>query len=435
MKKLKFISLGTIVFSLFIVGEAAQAIPCDRVRSNPDKWTITKVDLFVRTARAAFEGDSALPAYHRVLDEISDAISKCRLSEDIAFMNRFRIFVEYIQTASLERKPDHKLGLRVTDEQYFDETGKYVQIPEFLLDQSFLRFVSAFETLERAKSYLRHLNSQRNTSEQFIFFSYRSRHLGTPDNGASYRRLLIVVPGNVEKGVPDKWVQFGVTDPGAQRRVRNVSVVAAIPRSDGTSNIYFKDYYRTYGRGVITIKGRWELGEGDDNCLQCHKSGVLPIFPARGSVSLEEQDALMAVNNLFRSYGPARFGEYLDETKFGPGLSAVSLGNRIRRFGSSFEKGVIARAMSCASCHSQQRLGALNWPMDSVLIKSFVNSGHMPPGYRLKISERRELYDKLIQEYFGTESGSPGILKSWLLGLPQITMNAPTVNRLKIPHD
>src|SRR5205807_131201 len=113
----------------------------------------------------------------------------------------------------------------------------------------------------------------------------------------SYRRLLIVVPGNAATGVPEKWVQFGVTDPKARTRIRNVSVISAIAGSDGAFNTYFKDFYRTYHRdGSIRIKGRWELGYGDDNCARCHKSGVLPIFPEADSVSPSEQPALLAVN-------------------------------------------------------------------------------------------------------------------------------------------
>ena len=410
-------ALGIIMFSLLIVGKAAHASPCSRLKSEPDTWVTTKVDGFVRAAHAAYESDNALPAYHRVLDRIAGSIRKCRLSENEAFMSRYRVFVEYIEAASLERRPDHSLGFLVPYEQYFEETRQYVQIPDFLMNRAFLRSVSAFETLERAKSFLRQLNLNREPSEQLIFFSYTSRHLGTPDNDDSFRRLLIVVPGNVEKGLPEKWVQFGVTDPGARARVRNVSVVAAMLAADGTSNIYFKDYYRTYGRdGLISLKGRWELGEGDDNCVQCHKSGVLPIFPARGSVSPKEQLALMAVNDRFRTYGSPRFGKYLDETKFGPGLSSATLGNRIQRFGPGFEGGVMARAMTCASCHQHERLGDLNWPMDNIIIKSFVNAGQMPLGQRLKISERRELYGKLIQEYFAIHNANPGILKSWLLG-------------------
>ena len=340
---------------------------------------------------------------------------QCKLAEDEGFLSRYREFVEYMATVSLGRLPDHELGFIVPDKQYFAETRQYVELPEFLMDQGFLRSVSRFETLNRAKSFLRQLNSKREPGDQLIFFSYVSRHLGTPDNDNSFRRLLIVVPGNAEKGVPEKWVQFGVTDPGVRRRIRNVSVVATMAGPAGTSSVYFKDFFRTYRRdGSININGRWELGYGDDNCVLCHKSGILPIFPEEGSVSASEQPAVLAVNQRFLTYGPPRFEKYVDETKFGPGLSSASREDRKRRFGPGFD-GKVARAMTCASCHQPERLGSLNWPMDETIISSYIRGGQMPFGSSLRVVERDELYKKLIQEYFAVDDGNPGILKAWLL--------------------
>ncbi len=40
----------------------------------------------------------------------------------------------------------------------------------------------------------------------------------------------------------------------------------------------------------------------------------------------------------------------------------------------------------------------------------------MPLGNDLKESEREELYEKIIEEYFAVDDANPGILKSWLLG-------------------
>src|SRR6185369_11252026 len=184
---------------------------------------------------------------------------------------------------------DHELGFEISDKQYFAETSQYTSIPDFLMTPAFLGLVSRFENLPAAKSFLNDLNRTRAPKEQLLFFSYQSRHLGTPDNPDSYRRLLIVVPGDIARSLPEKWVQFGVPDPGRPRSVRNVSVVAVMLNSDEGANVYFKDYFRTYRRGgSISVKGRWELGEGDDPCVTCHKSGVLPIFPEAGSVSREE---------------------------------------------------------------------------------------------------------------------------------------------------
>ena len=310
-----------------------------------------------------------------------------------------------------------QLGFIVSDRQYFAETRRYVQVPEFLMAQPFLRSVSRYETLERAKMYLRKLNAARGPSEQLLFFSYKSRHLGTPDNDDSKIRLLIVVPGDAGKGVPEKWVQFGVTDPKVRTRTRNVSVVSAIPGAGGTFNTYFKDYFRIYrGDGSVGLRGRWELGEGDDNCASCHKSGVLPIFPEIGSVIASEQRSVEAVNRRFLTYGPPRFDKYLDERRFGPGLGSASREERNRRFGAGFDRTTVGQAMGCAKCHQPQWLGALSWPMNDVVISSYIKGGQMPFGRDLKASERDEVYDKLNEEYFSTDDTMPGILKSWLLG-------------------
>jgi hypothetical protein len=392
---------------------------CAQLKANADTWVANKVDALVLAARGAYQSDDALPAYERVLDRIASTIRRCKLSEHDDFIGRYQTFVEYVDTASLDRQPDHELGFLVSDEEYFAETRQFVEIPEFLLDPTFLKSVSRYETLAQAKSFLQKLNANKDSAEQLIFFSYKSRHLGTPDNDDSYGRLLVVVPGDAQSGVPDKWVQFGVPDLGARARVRNVSVVSAVAGPGGTFTPYFKDFYRTYRRdGSITVTGRWELGEGDDNCAQCHKSGILPIFPVRGSVSASEQQALLVVNERFRNYGSPRIGRYLDPEKLGPGLSSASLEDRQRRFGRDFVDRPAANAMVCSSCHNPERLGSFNWPMDKIIISSYVKGGQMPFGHELKAFDRRELYAKLIQEYFAIDKDKPGILKSWLLGQP-----------------
>lgn len=409
-----------VVVCLLLGANAVYAARCEQLKAQPDAWVAAKVDALVLNAFRAYESDKALDAYEKVLDGIMGTLRQCKLTEDHNFVSRFRTFVEYLQVVSLDRQSDHELGFLIPDAQYFAETRSLVDIPQYLLDPTFLRNVSRFETLGLAKSYLQQLNSSRGAEDQLIFFSYKSRHLGTPDRDKSFGRLLIVVPGNAKKGTPDKWVQFGVPDPGARALVRNVSVVTAVSGANGTFNAYFKDFYRTYRRdGSITLAGRWEVGEGDDNCTMCHKSGILPIFPVRGSVSVSEQEALLAVNERFRTYGSPRFGGYLDGRKLGPGLSFANPEDRQRRFGPGFDVTPVAKAMVCSSCHNSERLGALTWPMDKILIKSYVTGGQMPFGHHLNVSDRRELYTKLIQEYFAIDQGNPGILKSWLLGKSQ----------------
>lgn len=409
--------VSTILLCLILIGESLHASPSRRSKFNPDAWARAKVDALVVAARAAYNDDDALPSYRRALKSIARTIARRKLSQEESFLSHYREFVEYIQAASLDQLPGHELGFIVPDRQYFDETRQYVQIPEFLMSQRFLRLASRYETLERAKEYLRRQNFGREPSEQLLFFSYRSKHLGTPDNDDSFERLLIVVPGNSAAGVPEKWVQFGITDPKVRTLIRNVSVVSAIAGTDGTFNTYFKDYFRTYRRrGPISITGRWELGYGDDNCVRCHKSGIIPIFPVEGSVSPSEQQALLAVNERLLTYGSPRFDKYLDETKFGPGLGSASPEARDKRFGEGFGGTDLGRAMACANCHQRARFGTLSWPFDSVVINSYITGGQMPLEQNTDASWRDELHEKLIEEYFATDDANPGILKSFLLG-------------------
>jgi hypothetical protein len=302
--------LGSVAVFLAVLGNVVGATS----ESEPDAWVLEQADRLVSAARDAYERPGGVSAYKKLLAKIAKTIEERRRSGDEEFLSRYRQFVDYIETASLDLKPDHQLGFNVADKQYFAETQQYVQIPDFLLNQKFLRWVSRYETLGKAKAFLASLNATREQTDQLIFFSYRSRHLGTPDNDRSYRRLLIIVPGDADQGIPEKWVQFGVTDPGKKVLIRNVSVVSALLNSDGTFDSYFKDYYRTYRQGApIQIKGRWESGQGADNCAKCHKTGVVPIFPVDGSVLESDKQSLQDANKRFRSYGTPRFGKYLDE--------------------------------------------------------------------------------------------------------------------------
>ncbi len=405
--------VSAFFFSLWLAGSSLSAAPCSRTDSQRDAWVLEKINGLVRTARAAYESDRAQRAHERFVDGIAVTMKQCRTAEDSAFVTRYPEFVEYVKLLSISHLDDHELGFIVADKVYFAETREYVAIPDFLPTPRFLRAVSRFETLPQAKALLREMNASRAGDEQLLFFSYESRHLGTPDNPDSFRRLLIVVPGNAAQRVPEKWVQFGIADPRKPRSVRNVSVVAAVPGPDQVTNVYFKDYYRTYRRnGSITIKGRWELGEGDDNCALCHKSGILPIFPVNGTVSRDEKPVLEAVNERFLKYVPARFDKYLDTSKFGPGL-----GSTIRdELHASVSETIATKSVTCAACHQPNRLGSLNWPMDRTLISSFVKGGKMPFNSKLRNAERAQLYRSLIQEYFSIDDASPGTLKAWLLG-------------------
>jgi hypothetical protein len=404
--------LGAIGVFLIVAGASGSGR-----KGAADGWVEKQVDALIGAARAAFNDDDAFPRYRTAISGTLRWIRRNGLAQDPDFVRSYPELIEFLQAIGWKQTPGHELGFTARDRQYFAETREYTRIPDFLTSQRFLRLVSRTETLDGAKAYLAALNESRPVSDRLTFFSYRSQHLGTPDNDNSYGRLLVVVPGDAAAGEPEKWVQFGMPDAGSRMRVRNLSVVAAVTSNDGSFNAYFKDYFRSYRRdGRITINGRLELGYGDDDCARCHKSGVLPILPDPGSVSPDEQSAVDWVNERFLTYGSPRFDRYLDATKFGPGLGASNPAERDRRFGPGFSESAVGKAMCCSDCHTPDGLGTLNWPMDDAQISSYIKSGVMPPGRQLTATQRDELYEKLIEEYFSTDKSNPGILKRWLLG-------------------
>lgn len=400
-----------IAIALLLTVSHASAQRCAQAISQQDEWVRQSVNELVQAAHDAYEDAASEKTYTRLLAQLSKTIRKCSLSKDATFIGRYSRFVEYIRVLSLDRQKDHQLGFELSDREYFEKSSAFTSIPEFLKTQEFLLLVKRAETLPEAKALLRRINESRSPVEQLLYLSFESRHLGTPDNDLSYLRLLVVVPGDWSRNIPEKWVQFGIADRGSRKAVRNVSVVSVFPEAGKKVNVYFKDYFRTYRRNSeVSVKGRWELGYGDDNCVKCHKSGVLPIFPVEGSVSDDEKSMLEMVNQRFRTYGAPRFGGYLDTTKFGPGL-----GTPLRNFNSQH---AASSSMNCSECHQPSRLGSLSWPMDSTLISSFVESGRMPLGSTLTIGESSKLYRKLIEEYFSIDDQNPGVLKSWLLQKP-----------------
>ena len=122
---------------------------------------------------------------------------------------------------------------------------------------------------------------------------------------------------------------------------------------------------------------------------------------------------MRVVNERFLKYGRPRFDKYLDASKLGPGLGATSA-NELVPAHLEVKQGI--DGVKCGACHQPNGLGALNWPMDRVLISSYVKGGQMPMGFELTPLERNRLYTRLIQEYFAIDETNPGILKAWLLG-------------------
>src|ERR1041385_2119014 len=182
----------------------AAVISCPHTNQEADKWIDRAVEDLVRSAYAAYRSESAQTRHRRVVDGLADTVQRCRLAEDAGLSSAYPEFFDYLKLLSIAGRDDHELGFEISDKDYFAETSQFTTIPDFLLTPAFLRLVSRFENLPQAKSFLRELNKGRPPGSQLLFFSYTSRHLGTPDNPDSYLRLLIEVPGDSTRGVPEK---------------------------------------------------------------------------------------------------------------------------------------------------------------------------------------------------------------------------------------
>src|SRR5215472_17430733 len=77
--------------------------------SEPDPWVKAKVNALVAAARAAYEKDESLPAYHRVLDGVATSLER-KASQDEDFSSRYHSHLQYVETAALDRHSDHLLG-------------------------------------------------------------------------------------------------------------------------------------------------------------------------------------------------------------------------------------------------------------------------------------------------------------------------------------
>ncbi len=403
-----------------------------------------RVDLLVKAAEACFRsaaakhtgsskpGSDPCDKWNDLLRSENAELQALSTTAEMPVVRCHARIKEFVENAHQHLVQGHHLGMKVSDAEYFAANKALTAVPEVFRSKEFLTLVSDVRRLDEAKEYLRTVNRGMPADRQMIFLSFRSRHLGTPDAPSAMGRLLVIVPGN-----PERWVQFGWGELG--QMVRNISVVAVRRSGDGSAartNVYFQDHYRTFqDDGSITIQSRHELGLQPDPCVNCHKGGVLPIFPESGSVSASELPILEATNQRVQATMPSAFGGYWNTV--GPGLGATDELRQMAHSEGFFRRCVPAAlaprisevapklraAMRCATCHREHQAGSLNYPFDEKLTRSFVLGGRMPPGADLDPIERQALYDCLITDFFASETA--GVLKAWLTFLADEAPGVP----------
>src|SRR2546430_7837533 len=101
------------IFCLLIACSHVVAFPCSQITKQPDRWATASINGLVRTAHGFYESDSGERAYDAALDRSANALRRCQLDQDEAFVARYREFVEYVRLLSLTPLPDHELGFTV----------------------------------------------------------------------------------------------------------------------------------------------------------------------------------------------------------------------------------------------------------------------------------------------------------------------------------
>ena len=361
-----------------------------------------------------------------------------------------------IALTNAQGEPDHLFGFSITDLDYINYARPNIKIPELLNSQEFLTAVSNPKSYKKAYDMIMQRNKGKPIAEQWVVLLYESQFLTTPDR-TTYGRFFIYIPGEVQK-----WIQFGIVTPDmkqtvfcpkphgtdADQTICSMSIVSVRDRGEGAfpkTEVYIVDYWREYhDDGKITMPTRVEAGHGTSNCSFCHKTPVLPIYPAR-EFTFDDQGNLIEkiqgvgdiprwLNNLIPSYGPPYFGGLMEQAAYGPDLGPLI--ERSAEFmqactaGYNVNPNKIASRMQCASCHNANLMGEINFPQANfsdndleiltlpdgtmhALVETYISEGLMPPSDHLTTEEQQALTNCLMTEYFDYKTGQ-GLLVDWL---------------------
>ena len=447
---------------------AARAIPALDCDGDKKAWTVWRDAVIANLLRPTIKGpDGALKYLDTELIaeksiSIYGSIQNCKTAppEKLALVANLNIFSESARRIALkdaQGNHEHLFGFTITDLDYVNDYAvKEIEIPDLLKSQAFLKAVSNPETYKQAYDMIAKRNEGLPVSKQWVTLLYESQFLTTPDD-TTYGRFFIYVPGEIEK-----WIQYGIVTPDMKQKVFcpkpkgteagqticSMSIVAVRHRKAGefpNTEVYIVDYWRVYeDDGSIGLPTRVAAGHGTSNCTYCHKTPVLPIYPAREfdfdpNGRLKEKtegvgDIPKWLNSLIPSYGPPFFGGLLEQAAFGPELGPVK--QRDEAVLKACSKGYdvdlrrIAANMDCAACHNENLMGEINFPQANysdndlsvltlpdgtvhALIETYIDMGWMPPSTTLSKDEREALKNCLMTEFYDYQTGG-GLLVDWL---------------------
>jgi hypothetical protein len=433
------------------------------------KWRDEQIAKILEPASAPAGSDTARMLARKEVSRASmqayAVIQQC-LKADPAYFTRDAArarelgnFVRFVRAqqwmvipADAAGKAPYGLGLEVPDEQYWNLAKPYLEFPELLKSQRFLTAMANPATYRDALAMIERHNASLSPERKWVCLLFDAQFITTVDDAHTYGRLLVLVPNEPlgTTSVADRWIQFGLADPGTTPvpETRSASMFAVVRNAESPTKTttYFSDFMRIRSKrtGRFAIQSNFTMHPDPSlNCYNCHKSSVLPIHPGREYV-LDSAGALAEnrqnpgevpakLNNLIMGYGSPNY-VYQDTVAYGPCLGPA---NRYRS--DAFLKAATAglvispasydrirNAMHCANCHNN--FGAINYPQavptdldykafrsHKGMVQTLVEQGTMPPGNTLTARERQALWRCLMSEYLNMDT-KQGILADWLRG-------------------
>jgi len=213
-------------------------------------------------------------------------------------MGNLTLFVRANRNADYQSNLENQFGHQMKDHSYLKKVRPQIELPCLLKHETFLDLISRPATYHEAQALIREQNDPGvdsvlgcPTDKRRVWRSlfYKSQFLPTPDNAETFGRFFVLVEGK-EKDQYDSWIQFGVWLPGdsdekLQTPIQNVSIVSVSrsddPRAEKRVDA-MADWWRVDKDGKFGLElklRRLTPPYQTDNCLRCHKTLPIGIYP------------------------------------------------------------------------------------------------------------------------------------------------------------
>jgi len=252
--------LGAILFFLLLWGNAAMPFPAPDCSPTRTPGLPPKLMLCLGRAPGVRERRSA-PAYDRVSRRYRQHDPAMQAYAGTMVPQPLSGIFEYIAALSPRTTTDHELGFVVPTNNTSQRLTNTCN-SEFLLDQGSSEWSVATRP-SIGKVFPPALNLEKRAFRSTHLFQL---HVPASGNAGQRRQLpapLIVVPGNAEKEYRKSGFNSASPIRCAYAYSQRLSRVA-LSRSGSTSNIYFKDFFRTIALTVRSAStavgtGQWRL--------------------------------------------------------------------------------------------------------------------------------------------------------------------------------